>query len=154
MIQRIQSVYLLLIAILAVILIFVPVAHIHTSATVFELSYKGFVSTPAIDALHTNAWGLITTAALIFTVAVWTVFLYKKRRLQIRLCIINIVLMVVYYNVMLIYLFFADKQLATTSAWSYTVFAAIPAVCIVLTFMAIKAIQKDEKLIRSLDRLR
>jgi hypothetical protein len=154
MIQRIQSVYLLLVVILSTIVLFAPVAHINTPATVFELSYRGFTSTPAINALHTNVWGLIVVAALIPLIAVWTIFLYKKRRLQMRMCIINFVLMIVYYNVVVMYLFFAGKQLGTASEWSYTVFEAFPAICMVLTFMAVKAIQKDEKLIRSTNRLR
>ncbi len=42
MIQRIQTVYLLLVTILSTIVVFSPVSFIATSANVFDLSYNGF----------------------------------------------------------------------------------------------------------------
>lgn len=154
MIQRIQSVYLLVVTILSVIVLFSPVSFIATSANIFDLSYKGFTSTPPIDALHINTWPLTLIAALIPLLAFGSIFLYKKRKLQIRLNIINFLLMDVYYVVMLSFMWFADARLGLPSRWGYHLAASLPAINMIFTFLAIRGIQKDEKLVRSLDRLR
>jgi hypothetical protein len=154
MIQRIQTVYLLIVTVLSVIVIFLPVSAIITSATVFDLSYKGFVSTPHIDALQVNTWPLTLVAALIPLVSFGSIFLYKKRQLQIRINIINFLLMDVYYIVVLVFMYFADSKLAINSQWIYHFAFVLPAVNMVFTFLAIRGIQKDEKLVRSLNRLR
>ncbi|MDP4203219.1 MAG: DUF4293 domain-containing protein [Bacteroidota bacterium] len=154
MIQRIQTVYLLLVAILSTIVVFSPVSFIATSANVFDLSYKGFSSTPPIDALHINTWPLTLIAALIPLVALASIFLYKKRKLQIRLNIVNFLLIDVYYLTMLAFMWFADARLGLPSRWGYHLAASLPAINMVFTFLAIRGIQNDEKLVRSLDRLR
>ena len=104
MIQRIQSVYLLVVTILSVIVLFSPVSFIATSSTIFDLSYKGITSTPPIDALHLNVWPLTLIAALIPLIAFVSIFLYKKRNLQLRLNIINFLLIDVYYILMLAFM--------------------------------------------------
>jgi len=154
MIQRIQSVYLLVVTILSVIVLFSPVSFIATSSTIFDLSYKGITSTPPIDALHLNVWPLTLIAALIPLIAFVSIFLYKKRNLQLRLNIINFLLIDVYYILMLAFMWLADARLGLPSRWGYHVAASLPAVNMVFTFLAIRGIQKDEKLVRSLDRLR
>ncbi|MBP1640928.1 MAG: hypothetical protein H6Q17_2511 [Bacteroidetes bacterium] len=154
MIQRIQSVYLLVVTILSVIVLFSPVSFITTSATIFDLSYKGFTATPPLDALHINTYPLNLIAILIPLVAFVSIFLYKKRKLQVRLSIINFVLIDVYYVVMLAFMWLADMRLGLPSRWGYHLAASLPAINMVLTFLAIRGIQKDEKLVRSLDRLR
>ncbi len=154
MIQRIQSVYLLVVTILSMIVLFSPVSFIATSSTIFDLSYKGITSTPPIDALHLNMWPLTLVAALIPLIAFASIFLYKKRNLQLRLNIINFLLIDVYYILMLVFMWLADARLGLPSRWGYHVAASLPAVNMVFTFLAIRGIQKDEKLVRSLDRLR
>ena len=154
MIQRIQTVYLLIVTVLSIIVLFSPVSAIVTSANVFDLSYKGFVSTPHIDAIQFKIWPLNLVAAIIPLTAFGSIFLYKKRKLQIRINIMNFLLMDIYYIIMLVFMWFAEARIATVSQWIYHFAAALPAVNMVLTFLAIRGIQKDEKLVRSLDRLR
>jgi len=154
MIQRIQSVYLLVVTILSVIVLFSPVSFIATSSTVFDLSYKGITSTPPLDALQLNTWPLTLIAALIPLIAFSSIFLYKKRKLQVRLNIINFLLIDVFYVVMLAFMWLADTRLGLPSRWGYHLAASLPAINMVFTFLAIRSIQKDEKLVRSLDRLR
>lgn len=154
MIQRIQSVYLLLVTILSAIVFFSPVSYIATSANVFELSYKGFTATPPFIGLHVSAWPLALVGALIPLIAFASIFLYKKRKWQIRLNILNFLLIDVFYLLMLWFMWLADTRLGLPSRWGYNLCASLPAVCMVLTFLAIRSIQNDDKLVRSLDRLR
>lgn len=154
MIQRIQSVYLLIVTILSVIVLFSPVSYIATSANLFELSYKGFTATPPIDALHISTWPFTLIAALIPLVSLGSVFLYKNRKLQVRLNIVNFLLIDVFYLAMLGCMFLADSRLGLPSRWGYHLAASLPAVNMVLTFLAIRGIQNDDKLVKSMDRLR
>jgi hypothetical protein len=154
MIQRIQSVYLLLITILSAIVFFLPVSYVATSANSFVLSCKGFTTVPPIDALHIVTWPFALIGVLVPLVAFASIFLYKNRKLQIRLNIINFLLIDLFYLVMIGLMWLTDSRLGLPSHWGYNFAASLPAVNMVLTFLAIKGIQKDEKLVRSLDRLR
>ena len=113
MIQRIQTVYLLLAAILLAV------------CAVFD----GELITRLL-------------VALMAIVALVTIFLYRNRPLQTTLC--NVVMCVG----ILFYIVLAVKQ--PVMEW----FLALPLADILLTFLARKAIVKDEKLVRSLDRIR
>jgi hypothetical protein len=154
MIQRIQTVYLFLVGVLSIIVFFSPIAAIATSANVFDLSFRGFISTPPIDALHSSTWAYTLVALLIPIIAFGTIFLFKRRKLQLTLCYINFLLMDAYYIVVIAILWFADQQLALPSRWVYHYAFILPIVNMVLTFLAIRGINKDEALVRSLDRLR
>lgn len=76
------------------------------------------------------------------------VFLYKNRKRQNLLCLVLMVLAVAYYVVLAVVNHRQGGQLTLT--WPM----ALPAVAIVLLFMAHKGIVHDEKLVRSLDRIR
>ena len=66
------------------------------------------------------------------------IFYYKARILQIRICIINILLLLAYQVWILVY-FFEFKKVYT-----FTVASLFPFVCIVLLLLAIRYIWRDE----------
>ncbi|OIP82689.1 MAG: hypothetical protein AUK44_07170 [Porphyromonadaceae bacterium CG2_30_38_12] len=155
MIQRIQTVYLLAVIILSIItLLSVQASFLGNSdAANYILSYKGiFQVQPTGNEFVKSVWALTALCTLIPFVAVLSIFVYKKRLLQIRLSIINSVLLVGYYGLLFIYLWQASTALDAN--WHLKMVAAFPLVNIVLTFLAIRAIGKDEALIKSLHRLR
>ena len=120
MIQRIQTVYLL-------------------------LAFTAFL----VCAIFDQTFGFLcgwTAALSVGTLA--TVFLYKNRKRQDLLCIVLIALGVVYYVALAVFNHQTDGQMVLT--WPM----AMPAAAIVLLFLAHKGIQHDEKLVRSLDRIR
>ena len=155
MIQRIQTLYLLLVTGLSLITFFNPVAGLQNEqmATIYELSYRGLMqlnSTGSI--LLANTWMLTALMAIIPFLALITIFLFKKRLLQIRLLFFNIVLMVGYYGLLFIYLWQFGKSLEAKMFLELV--SAFPLVNIILSFMAIRAIGKDEALVKSLNRIR
>ncbi len=84
---------------------------------------------------------LLLVAAL---ASVATVFLYKKRKRQ-AMCIVPIIgLLVVWYVLLAVY--YSWQQLS----WA----DAMPMVAVLMLFMARQGIISDEKLVRSLDRIR
>jgi hypothetical protein len=161
MIQRIQTLYLLLVVILGTLLcIFSPVEFLLPDAT-------DYVSLHALD-----KWPLAVMSIAIPLLALVTIGLYKRRLLQVRLNIMNVVLCLGYYALLALYVAYIVKgyepldavncQLSTASCelstvnceWYLTMWSAIPLVNVVLTMMATRRILKDEALVRAADRLR
>ena len=70
--------------------------------------------------------------------------LYKDRKLQARLCLLPIALLLAWYVLL------ATCAVPEILHWN----DALPAVAIVLVFMARKGILHDEKVVRALDRIR
>lgn len=150
MIQRIQTVYLLLIVALGIALIWLPVLQLVTPEEaselhVWELSAIG-------GAPLQGLWGLLLTTALIPLLALVDIFLYKKRLLQARLNIFLALLCLGYYGVLAIYIW--QAKLALGVDWHILPWASFPLVCFVLTLMATRRILKDEALVRAADRIR
>ena len=93
--------------------------------------------------------------------ALVVIFLFKRRLLQARLNIMNVIFCLGYYALVALYVAFVMKgyepigeQTLAGAEWYLTVWAAIPLVNIVLTMMATRSILKDEALVRAADRLR
>lgn len=79
-----------------------------------------------------------------------TIFLYKKRILQIRILVFSIVLLLGLFG-----LFFYFSYAGFDGAKiAFKVPVAFPLVAVILDYLAIRAIGKDEALIRSLNRIR
>ena len=157
MIQRIQTVYFLAIAVLSAITFFVPVANLYDAVNVllYKFNYQGLVLVDGETPLVLNnlaTWSIKVISGIIPLVALVTIFLYKKRVLQVRLSFINMLLMFGYYAILFICLIQGARSMEAD--WNLRIPAAFPLVCVVLDWLAIRAIGKDEALIRSLNRLR
>ena len=157
MIQRIQTVYFIAIVVLSCLAFFMPVANLYDSANAFfySLNYKGLVLLEGNETIilnNLNTWSLKTISALIPFTAFVTMFLYKKRVLQIRLSFINMILMLGYYAILFLTVIQGANRME--SEWNLNIPAAFPLVCLILNWLAIRAIGKDEALIKSLNRLR
>jgi len=143
MIQRIQTLYLLLAAGCAALMYFVPV-------------YGGTLQ----DGLHKNF--MVSSNYLLFILVILltlipflTIFLFKNRHTQIKLVWLGILIGIV--TIILVYLKATDFGTPATNTFkasSFKIAAALPIVVLVLLFMAFSRIRKDEKLVKSVDRLR
>ena len=147
MIQRIQTVFLFLSAIFAGILFFAPIASFGVGEEILNLSIFGVEN-------HTNAFLLLALAILMFVVPVVTIFMYKKRELQLKLSSLNVFLNALFCG--LIFLFYVDniqeRLQAETVVYAFGTY--IPLINMVLSILAIRWIKKDIELIKSIDRLR
>lgn len=136
MIQRIQSLYLFISALLsALVPLFLPLWKDAKQMDVYFTS----------DIIYIIAFGLSTTMALV------SILLFKKRQNQFVLNRLNIIL-----NFILIGLFvYRTLNLSGEASVSEKGIAMfVPLVSIVLLVLANKAIKKDEDLVKSVDRLR
>lgn len=162
MIQRIQTIYLLLVVALGILLVCVPVVSLMTMEDaalqrMWELSALGLDEvTENADMLTPVAlngwWGLTIASLLIPVLALVDIFLFKNRLLQARLNIFTVMLCLGWYGVLAIMIWFAKMNLGIE--WHILPWACIPLVCMVLTMMATRRILKDEALVRAADRIR
>ena len=150
MIQRIQTLYLLLVVVLGTLLcVFSPVQFLLPEAT-------EYVSIHAMD-----KWPMAVMTMAVPVLALVTIFLFKHRMVQTRLNIMNVVLCLGYYALLALYTAYVVKgyemigEVSMAGAdWYLNVWAGIPLINVVLLMMATRSILKDEALVRAADRLR
>ncbi|MDR2497388.1 MAG: DUF4293 domain-containing protein [Tannerellaceae bacterium] len=150
MLQRIQTLYLLLVVILMTISVFLPLAGVETGQEYRELNAFGLVD--ASNNLQ-PMWGLFVLSLVVIVIALVAIFKYKKRILQIRLCIFNGLIILGFYALLGVQIYLL-KQAGEGASVSLKFALALPLVSLVLDYLAIRNIGADEVLVRSLDRLR
>jgi len=72
--------------------------------------------------------------------------------IQIRLSVFNLVLQIGSLGLMYYFIYYANKQFA--DEFSLNVLFVMPIIALVLTYLAIRNIGKDEALVRSVNRIR
>ncbi len=151
MIQRKQSLYLLLGAILNLVCLFLPLGS-------FEL--KGMGVSPVLynlalvdyDGVYNFAYcPLFVTLALSGIIALVTVFLYKNRPLQMRLCSISIALILIW---MILHVVFMYTSLSDIGEYNKNLTTVFPFISAILFWLAYKGVRHDEQLVKSADRIR
>ena len=150
MIQRIQSVYLLVVTILIIICLCSPVgSYIGSDYSVSALT--NLCLTMADGTKDYAPWALFVILLVVAVLAFGTIFLFKKRMLQIRLTIFSTILLIGYYATLVTFIFMLKEESMTfTPSWT----VCLPLVAIILNWLAIRAIGKDEVLVKAYDRLR
>lgn len=155
MIQRIQTVFLFLAAIFAGLLFFFPIASFDYGTTSMSLTILGVKN--QIDAEYFSnmyALPLLVMTILMIIVPIITVFMFKKRQLQLKLSSLNVFLNAILCG--LIFLYYSSNIQKTIAAEtiSYMFGSYIPLINMVLSVLAMRWIKKDIDLIKSIDRLR
>jgi len=150
MIQRIQTVYLFVIAILMLLTAFLPV---------MEVVEADGLSTHKLSLLSLGAYSFFPAfvspvlSLLAGIMAIIAIFLYKKRTLQMNFCSwILILTIVLYATIFYSYFIVSGKDESTT--YTPEIAFLFPLLTIILASMAIAGIMKDQKIVSSLDRLR
>lgn len=153
MLQRKQTVYLLIVVALMISTLFLPLAVLQQGETLFSFDATGLSTMLGEAELVYPAWGLFALAATVSIIALFTIFLYKKRLLQIRLCIFNALLILGFYG-FFAFLIVTLKGQVEGTAVSVKFALSFPLISLILDYLAIRNIGADEALVRSLDRLR
>jgi len=150
MLQRIQSLFLLLAAAAMLVATVTPLAYFVYDSDKVVFEAMGIYLN---GNLNDSTWGLFVIGLLSTLLALITVFVYKKRMVQIRLSIFNIVMMIGFYLYFgfLIYTIYPVESLQFQKVG---VGIIMPVIAMILTILAIRNIGADEALVRSLQRLR
>jgi len=152
MIQRIQSIYLLLATVAVVVAMCISVCSFVEAdgLTTHVLQPLGITYA---NGEYQSTWGLFGLLLLSAVLSVSTIFLFRNRMLQVRMTIFNMVLLVGYYVVAAVFIFQIKGSLEGAS-FSPGIGLALPAVSIILCWLAFRAIYRDEVMVRAADRLR
>ncbi len=136
MIQRIQTLWLLLASICAFASVKLPF-------------YFGSLEVPGPTITITPYYNFMLLVFVIATalMGLVTIFLFSNRSLQIKMCIVGLVLSLA--NLMHYFLYMKNFKTGGLSLYSILSFL-VP----VFFILAIRSIYKDQKLLKSLDRLR
>jgi len=150
MIQRIQSVWLLVAALLSMLLFVFNIVTITYDGTGSEINQS-------FKLLGFGVQGYLLAALAIVLVALplIAIFMFKNRKKQILMTVLAMVLNFgfVAFSVMSISSFTTSHTPAVTGS-SYGMGAFVPVVTVIFLFMAIRGMRKDDKLVKSADRLR
>ncbi len=151
MLQRIQSVYLFVVAVLVVVGGFTPVFLFSNEGASHAMCYCNQLTDPFLLS-EMKILPVAIFAVVAATLALVSLFAFKKRKRQLKLNKINMLVHVLWIGIALYY-FFKIQSVYELSAQP-TFVAIFPVLSLILLFLANKAIQKDEDLIRSVDRIR
>jgi hypothetical protein len=99
-------------------------------------------------------WGVLTFAIIGTVLPLINIFFYKKRKLQISIAIITALIIAIYYVTALTYLSAFLDKINDSYALNLQFGIILPVVALVFDLLAINRIKKDERLIKSLDRIR
>ncbi|MDR2037239.1 MAG: DUF4293 domain-containing protein [Bacteroidales bacterium] len=152
MIQRIQSIFLFASLCFLLPLFFVPVVTLlSTNGDIFVFNLTGFYET-GIDGTQylSRQNSLLVFGILICALNLITIFMYKRRLLQIRLCIYNILLLIGLIGVAI----FVLRGVQQIGSFTYHLPVVFPVVSIILHYLAYRGIRKDELMVQALSRLR
>jgi hypothetical protein len=159
MIQRIQSIYLFVAAVAAVVLMCIPIGWFET--TEYGYVYTAFVVkdvTPDAGILMSTAYmGILLAISAIFSLI--SIFLYKNRNQQTRMIYANMFIFLLSIGLMLViypdYVFVKSGLIESSKDIDYNFWIIL---CMVITagmlYLANRAIKSDEKKVRATDRLR
>ena len=145
MIQRKQSVYLFLAALL------------NAGVFIFDL-YQYHTQVSGIDTLGkvrvNDNFAALLIATLITLLPLITIFLFNTRKRQISLSLVSVLGVFSFIALLLWRVNGVSKMIPPPTNGSYWIGSVLPVISLVFLIMAIMGIRSDEKLVKSVDRLR
>lgn len=152
MIQRIQTVYLLISLIAWTLLFFNPVAGFTNEiGGPWVLNCDGIKEFESAKVVM-GALPMLILFILVEILAVISVLLYRRRALQLQATLLNMMLQILSYGIIALYAL-QGKNLLHAKV-SLLFFIAMPLVAAVFSFLAFRGIRRDMLVLRALDRLR
>lgn len=154
MIQRIQSLYLFLVAALLALTLFLPLASFAGEEGEFTLYAFALRDAAGEDVQPTYYMGILL--ALACALPLLTIFLFKRRLLQVRLCVVEMVLLVGAAVMEGIYYYLSLRIFASMTFHMQALRPAIalPVAGLLFAWLAARAVFRDELLVRGADRIR
>ena len=150
MLQRLQTLFLLLIVILASLFIFAPFELIKTYQSVYLINLKVWDKAEYIKPIIYLPFSL---NILVIVLTLFTIFKFKNRALQMVLCRV-----IAFISGCIIACLFSFSYINLTEAndaiISYSYITFLPGLNVLLAFIAKRFIKYDEELVKSADRIR
>lgn len=156
MLQRVQSVYLFIVFVFAILFAVLPIAYFPAELADIPLRLSNFYLFFNTMQDLTGEWmgiAIFVFLILALLITVYTTFQYKNRLHQIKMGKLNIF---VHIAMILVTFFFLDniRNQVNDAGFSYGAGIFFPIISLILILLANKAIRRDEELVRSADRIR
>lgn len=151
MIQRIQTIFLLIIVVLSVLMLTGDLLVMDTgTGTLFTISFSGLGENGG-ETIQ-RLWPLTVILCLVPLLTLAAIFLYKKRALQMRITMFVLLLSLGTIILGAFYVIMFDKKIDVSILWKLK--AIFPLISAILAWLAYRSIMKDDLKVRSYDRLR
>lgn len=155
MIQRIQSVYLSLITILSLVLLNGSIlVFSEKTGSLINVTFSGIFRANTGQGLELieKLLPLSVLIILIPLISLITIFIYKNRKVQLRLSLFLIILISVFVIALI------HVSLSVISKFEASIIPGykmiIPVLILIISILAYRGIRKDDRLVKSNDRLR
>jgi len=155
MLQRIQSIYLLLAGVAIFALFLFPLAHnVYVDGLPVSVSVIGtYIDANGQQAIKEHFTALTAATAVVGLIPLIIIFLFRNRKRQVLLCY-GAILIVIAYSFWMAQTVKGVMGNITLDPHNWGIGLSLCPLSIVLLILAAKGIQRDEKLIKSADRLR
>lgn len=151
MIQRIQTLYLFFSVVALACLIFFPMAEIVAGSQSFEFELFGIKET-LNNTLVMGTWPLGALIGIMITINLVVIFSYKKRELQMRLIVYNMVLTI---GFLLVGFLYGKQGLELTNGnIQMEFFSIMPVIALILMILAWRGVRKDHLMLKAVERIR
>jgi uncharacterized membrane protein len=147
MIQRIQSVWLLLAALSCAGLFFF---NLYTA----QQMVNGTQTLVPMRVNGGNEFLLMLLAIAIIVIPLFAIFRYKNRKQQKSIVVLNMVAVISFIAVLLMHIANYNHQTPAPLNGAYGIASVLPVFALVFLGLALRGINKDDKLVKSVDRLR
>ena len=151
MLQRIQTVYLILALGVTVACLSLPIGYLIPEGMGGNVTMFNLWKIEPEGGLDFSVWPLFALLLVTCPLNLLTIFAYSNRKLQSSLCLICICLVILWIAAYAFYGFVAPgEEVSFKMAFA----ACLPLIAIVFYALARHGILSDERLVRSMDRIR
>lgn len=147
-IQRIQSVYLLIAVILMAIFAFFPALSFHLAD---KTVIYGALECGRAGHMHVDPLMLVLIILISF-LALIDIFLYKNLQRQMTVCFVDIIIGIAMLAAIVVQAIVVNNREGWTVSWQW--YLLLPVFSIIFLMLAHKAMSNDKKKLRDSDRLR
>ena len=158
MIQRIQTVYLAIVAIFSVSVLFAKIGTYLVGANTVAWFNNFVFNAEGTSVESAGPWALGVILILVFILNVVSIMLFNFRMRQLRLTIFSTILLIGYVATYAFFAWLYQGKLEAAGiedvSYHFPFIALLPILSIIFNILAIHGIRKDEALVRSLDRIR
>lgn len=151
MIQRIQTLFLLGAVIVSGLYLLFPLAEIVDGETIYQMSALNLVNLDTNEVIG-KVYSLGILSGVSALISLMAIFLFKNRKLQMRFCMYNLLVLLALIAISAYYLYSLTGEYSDLV--HIEIYAMLPVIALVLNWLAFRSIRKDEILIKSMDRIR
>lgn len=150
MIQRKQTIFLLISFIVLIICLCLPIGILEPSSMAAPSKMTNLWIIDANGAKDFKVWPLFAILLVTLPLHLFIIFDYKNRKRQIRFCSVTIFLILAWHFAIL----FISKFMLGDLGFHFEYASFLPIGSLILLIFARKSIQADEALVRAADRIR